>query len=58
MLCLFYGLRRSEVLGIQWRSVDLSVGTIQIQHTRVYQEVNGRKVSVGRELRRRRTTSA
>ena len=58
MLCLFYGLRRSEVLGIQWRSVDFPVGTIQIQHTRVYQEVNGRKVSVGRELRRRRTTSA
>ncbi len=47
MLCLFYGLRRSEVLGIQWRSIDFSVGTIQIQHTRVYQEVDGRKVPWG-----------
>lgn len=28
MLSLFYGLRRSEVLGIQWRSIDFSVGTI------------------------------
>ena len=29
MLCLFYGLRRSEVLGIQWRSIDFSVGTFR-----------------------------
>ena len=56
MLCLFYGLRRSEVLGIQWRSVDLSVGTIQIQHTRVYQEVNGRKVSVGRDTMKQKAS--
>ena len=56
MLCLFYGLRRSEVLGIQWRSIDFSVGTIQIQHTRVYQEVDGRKVSMGRDAMKQKAS--
>ena len=56
VLCLFYGLRRSEVLGLQWRSIDFSVGTIQIQHTRVYQEVNGRQVSVGRDTMKRKSS--
>ena len=56
MLCLFYGLRRSEVLGIQWRSIDFSVGTIQIQHTRVYQEVGGRQVSVGRDTMKQKAS--
>ena len=56
ILCLFYGLRRSEVLGIQWRSIDFSVGTIQIQHTRVYQEVDDRKVSVGRDTMKQKAS--
>ena len=56
MLCLFYGLRRSEVLGIQWRSVDFPVGTIQIQHTRVYQEVGGRQVFVGRDTMKQKAS--
>ena len=55
-LAAFYGLRRSEVLGIQWRSIDFSVGTIQIQHTRVYQEVDGRKVSVGRDTMKQKAS--
>ena len=56
LLASFYGLRRSEVLGIQWRSIDFSVGTIQIQHTRVYQEVDGRKVSVGRDTMKQKAS--
>lgn len=55
-LSLFYGLRRSEVLGLQWRSVDFPNGIIRIQHTRVYQEVNGRAVSVGHDTLRQKSS--
>lgn len=29
----FYGLRRSEVLGLQWDSLDFEAGTLTIKHT-------------------------
>jgi len=32
-LTLFYGLRRSEVLGIRWSAVDFDEKTLSIQHT-------------------------
>ena len=33
VLALYYGLRRSEVLGIKWDAVDFSAQTIEIRHT-------------------------
>ena len=33
ILGLFYGLRRSEVLGLRWRDMDFDKGTITIQNT-------------------------
>ncbi len=30
---LYYGLRRSEVLGLRWQSVDFDAGTLTIEHT-------------------------
>jgi integrase len=33
ILTAFYGLRRSEVLGIKWSAIDFVQGTIQIKHT-------------------------
>ena len=30
---LYYGLRRSEVLGLRWDAVDFEHGTLQIRHT-------------------------
>jgi integrase len=33
LLTVFYGLRRSEVLGLKWKSVDFENNTITIQHT-------------------------
>ncbi|MBE6943762.1 MAG: site-specific integrase [Ruminococcaceae bacterium] len=32
-ITLLYGLRRSELLGLQWDSIDFDRGTITIQHT-------------------------
>lgn len=33
MLALFYGLRRSEVLGLRWSDIDFKNNTISICHT-------------------------
>jgi integrase len=33
LLSLFYGLRRSEVLGLKWDAVDFDKNTISIKHT-------------------------
>lgn len=37
-VALYYGLRRSEVLGLKWDAVDFEVGTLKIQHTVVKQK--------------------
>ena len=34
---LYYGLRRSEVLGLKWDAIDFENSTIKIQHTVVKQ---------------------
>lgn len=36
MLASYYGLRRSEVVGLQWKSVDFAHNTITIEHTVVH----------------------
>lgn len=38
VVTLYYGLRRSEVMGLRWIDVDFEKNTLTIQHTRV---VNG-----------------
>lgn len=56
LLSLFYGLRRSEVLGLQWKSVDFDNETILIQHTRIHQEMDGRETVVGRDILKRKSS--
>lgn len=56
LLSLFYGLRRSEVLGLQWRSVDFANRIIKIQHTRVYQDTDGQTASVGRDILKQKSS--
>jgi len=55
-LSVFYGLRRSEVLGLQWRSVDLANKTITIQHTRVLGDVDGKDIVIGRDVLKRKSS--
>ena len=38
---VFYGLRRSEILGLKWSAVDFTQNTITIQHTVVQTVVDG-----------------
>ena len=33
-LASFYGLRRSELLGLRWSAIDFLQGVVQIQHNR------------------------
>lgn len=56
VLSLFYGLRRSEVLGLQWRSVDFANSVILIQHTRIHQETYGREMAAGRDILKRKSS--
>lgn len=41
-LALFYGLRRSEVLGLQWTDVDFEAKTLLIRHAVVSTIINGK----------------
>lgn len=51
---VFYGMRRSEVLGLGWSAVDLEAGTVRIERGLV--EVNGKpEWTDGKNERSRRT---
>jgi integrase len=53
-LCVLYGLRRSELLGLRWSDLDLRKGTIRVQRALI--EVHGRpEWSDGKNARSRRT---
>ena len=46
MLAAFYGLRRSEVLGLKWDAVDFDKNTITIKHTVTSCELDGKRILV------------
>lgn len=48
-LAAFYGLRRSEVLGLKWSAIDFDQGTITIQHTVTGCNVDGKYVVVAKD---------
>ena len=48
-LCVHYGLRRSELLGLRWSDVDLDTGVIRIERGLV--EVHGQLQWTGRQER-------
>lgn len=45
----FYGLRRSEVLGLKWDAVDLENDTITIKHTVIECTIDGKKTRVAQD---------
>lgn len=45
----FYGLRRSEVIGLRWDSIDFDRKTIRISHTVVQTTINGRTKIIQRD---------
>ena len=49
-IAAYYGLRRSEVLGLRWSAIDLERKTISISHKVIEAEVNGKFVPVGEDV--------
>ena len=44
MLAAFYGLRRSEIVGLKWDAVDFEANTITIRHTVTTFNLDGKRV--------------
>lgn len=42
----FYGLRRSEILGLRWSAIDFRADTLTIQHTVTACNVDGKHLEV------------
>ncbi len=49
LLTAFYGLRRSEVLGLKWSAIDFENRTITIKHTIVEIKVNDKYKILGKD---------
>ena len=45
-LATFYGLRRSEVLGLKWNAIDFDANTITIRHTVTACNLDGKHIEV------------
>lgn len=45
----FYGLRRSEVVGLKWSSIDFDANTITIRHVVTQATVNGKFITVAKD---------
>ena len=48
-LASFYGLRRSEILGLRWSAIDFDKGYIHIEATVVKEKIDDQVVSVVRD---------
>lgn len=46
----YYGMRRSEVLGLKWDAVDFEQNTISVRHKVVEVEVDGKFIPVGEDV--------
>ena len=45
----FYGLRRSEVLGLKWSAIDFQNNTITIKHTVTSCNLDGKHIQVAQD---------
>ena len=46
ILGAFYGLRRAEIVGLRWESIDFEANTITIEHTVTVARIDGKKTLV------------
>ncbi len=49
MLAAFYGLRRSEVLGLKWDAIDFENNTISIKHTVTSCTIDGKVTTIAQD---------
>ena len=45
----YYGLRRSEVMGIKWDAIDFDKNTLTLKHTVIQTRLNGKSVIVAKD---------
>lgn len=55
-LAAFYGLRRSEVLGLRWNAIDFEKNTISIRHTVTSCTVDGHHITVAADTTKTRSS--
>jgi len=46
LLGAYYGLRRSEIVGLRWESIDFAANTITIEHTVTQASVEGARIII------------
>lgn len=57
LVAAFYGLRRSEVLGLRWKSINFKNDTIEVSHVITeYVDENGNRVRKGKDRTKNRTS--
>lgn len=56
ILSAFYGLRRSEALGLKWSAVDFKEKTLCIKHTVCKTKINGKDVIVQKDTTKNKTS--
>ena len=56
LITAYYGLRRSEVLGLKWSSIDFERKSITINHKVTEQLVNGKYVPVVSDVMKNKTS--
>ena len=49
LMAAFYGLRRSEIMGLRWQSIDFDNNRITVDHTVVQTRVDGKQVIVAKD---------
>lgn len=49
LMAAFYGLRRSEIVGIQWKSVDFENNRLTIEHTVIQTRVDGKQQIIAKD---------
>lgn len=49
-IAAYYGLRRSEVLGLKWNAIDLEKKTLSVSHKVIEAEVDGKYIPVGEDV--------
>ena len=52
----FYGLRRSEVVGLKWNAIDFENNTITIKHTLVQVSIKGQRQVIGKNKTKNETS--
>lgn len=56
LITAYYGLRRSEVLGLKWSSIDFERKSMTINHKVTEQQVNGKYVPVVSDVMKNKTS--